>query len=127
MCIIAPQLPDGISLQMLDLFFSNSHREKYILLSCSESCLCLTFADLFHAVSAREPLAGPWSVITPQTILHFSLSKLSHASGISHPLLAQLGLSHTKKGKKNRRKSGVTEVCLSLGDPTINVWEKRTP
>lgn len=66
MCIIATQLPDGISLQILDLFISNSHRYKYIF-TCSTSCLRLTFPDLFYAQCWRA-IGGPWSVIMPQTL-----------------------------------------------------------
>lgn len=118
MCIIATQLPGGISLQMLDLFFPNSRRHN---ITFWENCLCLTFPDLLHALNVRALLAGLWTVIMPQTILHFLFVQLPDASGIPFTV-GSAGSEPLKKKKMQwQEEDRETDVCWSPCGPKINV------
>lgn len=85
-------MPDGISLEMQDLFFPKvclSVAFFPFLLQKFSSWPFWSEQDLVHALTAREPLAGLGLAITPQTALSFSFSKLSQTQSIYHPLHSQ--------------------------------------
>lgn len=86
MCIILIQMPNGISLQMQDLFFSN-----YFFFLLQE----LFVPDLSgqnKTFSTLSALQSQWQACGWQLclkLLYFSFSKLSDMLDIYHPLHSQ--------------------------------------
>ena len=94
MCIILKQMPDGISLQMQDLFFPNS-------LSFFSALVELFFRDLSDQNKTSSTLSqseSHWLAIMPQTALFLLLSQTLRDVGYLPPTaLTARSQSHQTK------------------------------
>lgn len=97
-CIMLISMPDGISLEMQDLFFPKVSLSitffLFFLLQKFSSWTFWSEQDLFHALTAREPLAGLGLAIMPQTAPSFFLQTLTNAEHLPPTAFTVRSQSH---------------------------------